>query len=84
MRERGVLRLEQRAIVGAVGDLEDEAVAGRGRQQEILVALAGQRRGNAVDVEQPPAQIRSFVGRQRGCVVEDVHATIIRRTNPRT
>ena len=40
MRQRGVLRLEQEAIVSAVGDLQDEPLARGGLQQEILIPLA--------------------------------------------
>ena len=72
MRERRVLRLEQRAIVGAVGDLEDEAIAGRRLETHVLIALAGKRATRSSSAE-AAARCR-LAGRQRRCVLENVHS----------
>jgi hypothetical protein len=77
VRERRVLRFEQRPSVGPVRDLEDEPVSRRGTQHEVLVALAGKRRGVTVDAEQAPAEICRFVRRQGGHELEEIHAMII-------
>ena len=39
-----VLRLQEARVLQGVGDLEDEALAAAPLEQEILVALAGERR----------------------------------------
>src|ERR1019366_3571666 len=49
MRQRGLLRLELRAIFPRVRDLEHQAFALRRLEQEVLVALAGQDRGGGVE-----------------------------------
>src|SRR3972149_5121972 len=45
---RGVFGLEQRTVLGAIGDLEHEAAEVARAKKEVLVALAGQRSGRAV------------------------------------
>ena len=46
---RGVLRLEHRARFGRVRDFEHVAAARRGREPEVLVALAWKRRGGRIE-----------------------------------
>src|SRR5512138_3415053 len=42
-REHRGLRLEERARLGGIRNLEDEALSGCGLQQDVLIALAGKR-----------------------------------------
>ena len=55
---RRVLRIEHLERFGRVGDLEDESVACRGDQQEVLIALTRQGRGGAVESVQLVRQSR--------------------------
>jgi hypothetical protein len=60
-------------MVSAVGDFEDEAVPRSGTKDEVLIALARQRRGVGVEAEQPAPEIGGFGGGQRGRMLKYVH-----------
>src|SRR5262245_55239235 len=77
VRHRGVLRLEHGAILGRVRDLQHVALARRGGHQEILIALARQRRRGGIQ----PVQLARQPDRARGVesrrLLQQRHARII-------
>ncbi len=77
VRHRGVLRLEHRAIFSRVRDLEDESVASRGREHEVLVSLAGKGRRAGVEAVQIAREpLRVGKGKPRR-LLQHGHAWII-------
>ena len=66
MRHHRVLRLDQAAILGGVGDLEHEARAFRQLEAKVLIALARQRFGHHGETEEIARDPLGGVGRQTG------------------
>jgi hypothetical protein len=73
VRQCSILRLEQRAAVGPVGDLQNEPIAATGTDQEVLIALARERRRGSVHAEHLPREGYGFAGGDRRRVPEDIH-----------
>ncbi len=72
-RKRLVLRLEQRAVLCRIRDLQHRAIAAGGLEQEILVALARERGRLRHQAVQPPCQLGGLRRGQRGRELQDVH-----------
>ena len=65
MAQGGILQIEQRAILGGIGDLEDKPPLRR-LHQEVLVALADQLAQHALQAIVAPQEAGGLLGREAG------------------
>src|SRR6188768_675185 len=86
MRQHRVLRLDQPAIVPAVGDLENEPVATGGLETEVLIAFAGKYGPRSRHAKGTPRDVDRLVDRETRCpeeqIVHHVDYRRLRRVSP--